>query len=61
MTSVISGSVEILRNHRGGRGVSKILKHDCREREVGRHYDEISKNIFFSKNEIVLKQKTINN
>ena len=45
---------------RGG-GSIKCLRMIMGEGEGSWPYDDISKNNFFSQNEIVLKQKTINN
>ena len=58
------GKVHILRNPRGEREVSKIFTHEYGGGGGGGGwpYDDISQNIFFFlQNEIVLKQKTINN
>ena len=54
-------SVHILRNQREGRGSLKYLRMIMGDGEGGWPYDDINKNIFFSQNEIVLKQQTINN
>ena len=45
------GSVHILHSHREGRGqgVSKMLMHDYGRGGGGWHYNDISKNIFFTK------------
>ena len=57
------GSAHILHNHRRGRagGSLKSLGMIMGEGEGSWPYDNISKNNFFSQNEIVLKHKTINN